>query len=212
VAHALRRRPRLRTALVATLAVLCGIAVATTVRDAEARRAAWGRPRAALVATVDLRPGDRLEASNTSVVEHPAPVVADGALADLPPDARVAQPVYAGEVVREQRLAPAGASALAARVEPGARAVAVPVEPGTVPRLEPGDRVEVLVSLPVEGPSAGPPGFALASDVPVVDVAEAAVTIAVSAEVAPRLAAALGQGAVTLALLRGEAAEEPRRP
>ena len=51
--------------------------------------------------------------------------------------------------------------------------------------------------------AARSPGFALAEDVPVVDVTDAAVTIAVRRDVAPRLAVAFGQGAVTLALLGG---------
>jgi hypothetical protein len=76
------------------------------------------------------------------------------------------------------------------------------VEPGTTPPLAVGDRVDVLVALPAEAADGGPPGFALATDVVVVDVTEAAVTVAVPRAAAPRLAVAFGQGAVTLALAR----------
>jgi hypothetical protein len=71
---------------------------------------------------------------------------------------------------------------------------------GRTPPLAVGDLVDVLVALPVEAAGDGPPGFELASEVAVVDVTEAAITIAVPRSVAPRLAVAFGHGAVTLAL------------
>jgi Flp pilus assembly protein CpaB len=201
VALTLRRRPRLRAGLVATIALLSGVAVARTVQDAEDARAAWGRSATVLVATRDLAEGDRLDHSDVRLVAHPAPLVPAGALTSLPDDGRVASPVYEGEIVREERLAPRGASALAARVPAGARAMAIPVEPGVTPPVVVGDRVEVLVALPPEAAGGGPPGFALATDVPVVDVTDAAVTIAVDRDAAPRVAVAFSQGAVTLALV-----------
>ncbi|MEQ1786176.1 MAG: hypothetical protein ABL966_03915, partial [Acidimicrobiales bacterium] len=139
--------------------------------------------------------------ANTALVEHPAPLVPDGAVTALLADARAAVTLLDGEVVREERLAPSGVSALAARLPPGTRAMAIPIEPGTSPSLAIGDRVEVLVALAPEAAGGGPPGFALATDVAVVDVSDAAVTLAVSRDVAPRLAVAFGQGAVTLALV-----------
>jgi Flp pilus assembly protein CpaB len=111
--------------------------------------------------------------------------------------------ILAGEVLRAERLAPAGLSAVAARLPRGTRAMAVPVEPGSVPDLVLGDRVDVLVALAPEASGGGPPGFALATDVLVVAVDDAAVTIAVPADTAPRLAVAFGTGAVTLALTGG---------
>lgn len=201
VALTLRRRPRLRSGLVVVIALLCGTAVARIVQQAEDAQAAWGRGAPVLVATEDLQAGDRLESGNTRLVTHPAPLVPAGALTSLPDDGRVATPVYDGEVVREERLAPAGASVLAARLPAGARAMAIPVEPGITPPVVVGDRVEVLVALPPEAAGDGPPGFALATDVPVVDVTDAAITIAVGHDVAPRVAVAFSQGAVTLALV-----------
>jgi pilus assembly protein CpaB len=200
VALALRRRPRLRRALVVAVAVLCGAAVTGVVQRAEDAAAAWGTSVPVLVATRDLAPGDRLDAGNTEVRSHPAPLVPDGALASVPDDRRVATAVFAGEVLRDERLAPSGLSTVAARLPPGTRAMAIPVEPGLVPSLVVGDRLDVLVALPPEVAGDGPPGFALATGVLVVAVDDAAVTIAVSADTAPRLAVALGTGAVTLAL------------
>ena len=81
--------------------------------------------------------------------------------------------------------------------------MAVPVEPGLVPALVVGDHVDVLVALASEAAGDGPPGFALATEVVVVDVDDAAITIAVPVDIAPRLAVAFGAGAVTLALAGG---------
>jgi Flp pilus assembly protein CpaB len=201
VALALRRRPRLRAALTVAIALLCGVSVATTVERAEQARKAWGATRPVLVATEDLEAGERLGTGNTRVLQHPAALASPDALDAVPADGRVTAPVLAGEVVREERLAAVGASPVAARLPPGTRAMAIPVEPGTTPPLAVGDRVEVLVALPVEVAGAGPPGFALTSPVPVVEVSDTAVTIAVERDVAPRLAVAFGQGAVTLALV-----------
>ena len=153
------------------------------------------------MAARDLAAGERLDAGNTRHEDHPAPLVPGGALTALPDAGRVGEPVYEGEVLREERLAPAGRSEVAARLASGTRAVAIPVEPGTTPPLAVGDRVDVLVALPAEAADGGPPGFALATDVVVVDITDAAVTVAVPRAVAPRLAVAFGQGAVTLALV-----------
>ena len=202
-ALALRRRPRHRRALVLALAALCGIAVTGVVQRAEEAVAAWGESVPVLVATRDVRAGDRIDATNTRVEERPAPLVPPGALTALPDDRRVADALYAGDVVREERLGTAGRSAVAARLPEGTRAVAIPVEPGTTPPLVLGDLVDVLVALPAESAGDGPPGFALATAVEVVDVGEAAVTVAVPTDAAPRLAVAFGAGAVTLALVGG---------
>ena len=66
-----------------------------------------------------------------------------------------------------------------------------------------GDRVDVVVALPEAAAGDGPPGFALASEVDVVDVDDAAATLAIPRDDVPRVAVALGQGAVSLALVGG---------
>ena len=58
-----------------------------------------------------------------------------------------------------------------------------------------------MVAVAPEAAGDGPPGFVVAPDALVVAVDEAAVTVAVSRAEAPRIAVALGQGAVTLALI-----------
>lgn len=201
VALTLRRRPRLRTAVIVVVGVLTGTAVTATVQEAGRARAAWGSSTSVLVAQRDLAAGDLLDHDNTVVEQRPAPLVPAGALSALPSDRRLATSVLADEVVRRERLAPAGLSAVAARLPDDTLAIAVPVSLDTVPPLAPGDRVDVLVALAPEAASGGAPGFALATDVAVVDVTDTAVTVAVPRGVAPRLAVAFGQGAVTLALV-----------
>jgi Flp pilus assembly protein CpaB len=119
-------------------------------------------------------------------------------------DARVGSPIYEGEVVRRARLVPGTLSTVAARLPPGTRAVAVPLDPGLAPPLAVGDRVDILVALAGEAASGGPPGFAVATDVEVVHATDQAATLAVPRDRAPRVAVALGQGAVSLALVGGE--------
>jgi Flp pilus assembly protein CpaB len=202
-ALALRRHPRARRALAAVLAATVGWSVMATVHRAEAERRAWGATEHVLVARADIEAGEALHPGNAHLVLHPAALVPDGAAGELTGAQRAATPIWAGEVVHEARLAAAGLSAVAGRLPPGTRAVAVPVEPSSAPPLEVGDRVDVLVALAPEAAGSGPPGFALATGVPVVDVADAAVTVALSPDAAPRVAVALGQGAVTLALVGG---------
>jgi pilus assembly protein CpaB len=200
---ALRRRPAHRGVLVAVLAAVCGILVARVVQAAEDTAAAWGERVPVLIASRDIDAGDRLDGGNTRVEHHPAPLVPDGALAELPDGRRLAAPAYAGELLRAERLAPSGRSVVAARLPEGTVAVAVPVEPGMAPPLVVGDLVDVLVALAPEAAGGGPPGFALATGAPVVDVGDTAVTVAVDEATAPRLAVAFGAGAVTLALTGG---------
>jgi Flp pilus assembly protein CpaB len=201
VALALRRHPRWRSIAAVALGLLSGGVVMTAVQGAEDARAGWGRQVTVLVATRDLAAGEPIDGRSVRRVAHPARLVPEGALSRLPQEGRLNGPVFEGEVLLAVRVAPPRTSAVAARLPPGTRAVAVPVEVGTTPPLSVGDRVEVLVAVAPEVAGEGPPGFALATDVPVVDVSDVAVTIAVDGHVAPRLAAAFGLGAVTLALL-----------
>ena len=198
---ALRRHPRARLALVLVAALVVGWSVLLSSRAADDRQRAWGTSIDVLVATVDIPAGAPIDATNTSLVAHPAALVPDGAHTSLPQDLRAAAPIWAGETVRAERVAPAGLSVVAARLPDGMRAVAIPVEPGTTPPLSVGDRVDVLVALAPEAAGGGPPGFALTTGVLVVEVTDTAVTVAVSPDAAPRVAVALGQGAVTLALV-----------
>jgi len=198
---ALRRDPRLWWALVLTLAVAAGGLASAIVSAAESTRRAWGTERMVLVARHDLHAGDEVGPGDVELLARPDAVVAATALDALPPNAVLRADVVAGEVLVKQRLAPTGLRGPAARLPAGTRAVAIPIDRGTTPPLAPGDRVDILVVLPREAAGEGPPGFALASGVLVVAVDDAAATVAVARELAPRVAVALGEGAVLLALV-----------
>jgi pilus assembly protein CpaB len=201
LALALRRRPRLRSALTVVVALVLAGSVLSVTRAAEQERSTWGTTVPVLVATADIGAGDRIDGSNVEVVAWPSALAPVQALPAMPADARAAAPIWTGEVVDQRRLAPGDLSPLAARLPPGTRAVAVPVEPGTAPPLVVGDRVDVLVALPAEAAGGGPPGFALATGAPVVGVEDSSVVVALSPDVAPRVAVALGQGAISLVLV-----------
>lgn len=196
----LRRHPRLWWAIVASIALAAGWTVASVVARAEHEARAWGAPTTVVVAARDLDAGHELQPGDLRLAQRPRSVVPDGALAELPEGRSLHAAVYDGEVLVAGRLAPPGVRGLAAHLDEGDRAVAVPVEPGTAPPLAVGDHVDVLVALAPEVAGSSPPGFALAAGVRVLDVGEHAVTVAVPADAAARVAVALSQGAVTLAL------------
>lgn len=215
-------RPAARRTFVVVLATATVATVTLLVTSAGAARERWGTTRAVVVATRDLSPGDVVEAGAVEVRELPAGVVGDAAMADTPEGAVVRQPIFAGEPVVASRLAPAGLTGAAALVPPGQRAVAVPVGPAGGPPVVVGDHVDVLAVLPLGPGVAGPatatdggpasgdesgasddsdePAFRLVDGAAVVDVDEAAVTVAVPEADAPRVAWALSAGAVVLAL------------
>lgn len=198
---ALRRSPRLWWALVLTVAVGAGVLASAVVSGAQSTRRAWGAERSVLVARHDLHAGDEIGPGDVELVARPAAVVPSSALEVLPANAVLRAEVIAGEVLVEERLAPAGLRGVAALLPAGTRAVALPIDPGTTPPLAPGDRVDILVALPREAVGSGPPGFVLASSALVVAIDDAAATVAVPRDLAPRVAVALGEGALFLALV-----------
>lgn len=197
----LRRRPQLWWLLVMSVALTAGWLAAAVVAQAERTRTGWGDTKAVVIVDQARQAGDALRPGDVAVVDRPRAVVPADALEVLPPGAVLRADVFAGEVLVAGRLAPSGLTGVAAMLPPGTRAVAIPTEAGLVPPLAPGDRVDVLVALPAEAAGDGPPGFAVATGALVVAVDDAGVTVAVPRDTAPRVAVALGQGAVTLALV-----------
>ncbi len=197
----LRRQPRLWWLLTCVTALAAGALVSTITADAERMRSAWGPTELVVVARRDVAPGVTLRAGDVELAPRPRAMVPDGALRRLPTGQVSAVALATGEVVLEQRLAPLGVRGLAATLPAGSRAVAIPIETGTAPPLAVGDHVDVLVALAPEAAGGGPPGFVVVADALVVAVGDTAVTIAVDAAAAPRVAVALGQGAVSLALV-----------
>lgn len=198
-ALALRRRPRVRLALVGALALVVALLVQRTVAGAEARRAAWGPGETVVVATRDLPAGHVLRDSDVREVSLPPAAVPPGALTRVASGRVVRAPVFEGEVLLRPRLAGAGVVGVAALLPPGTRAVAVPVDPGTAPPLRVGQQVDLVAV--VAGDDGRPTAGVLAAAAPVVAVGERAVTVALDPALVPRVTAALGAGAVTLALV-----------
>lgn len=196
----LRRHPRLWWGCVVLVALAVGASVASVVSRADHAREAWGRSRLAVVVQRDLAAGHRLRPGDVTLEERPVAVTPPGALDDIPVDGTMRADAFRGEVLVVGRLATEGLSPLASSLPAGTRAVSIPVEAGTAPPLEVGDTVDVIVAVPADVAGEGPPGFVLARTAPVVAVDDAAVTVAVAPDVAPKVAVALGAGAVTLAL------------
>jgi Flp pilus assembly protein CpaB len=199
LALALRRRPRLRWALAAAAAAVLGLLVAGAVNRAERARAAWGRTQTVLVATHDLAAGLELEAGDTEARTVPVAAAPRGAVTSAPAGRVVRLPVLGGEVLVRGRLAGTGVTGVAALLPHGTRAVAIPTEPGTAPPLRVGQRVDVVAV--AAGSDGAVPGFVLARAAPVVDVREQAASVAVDPDAVPRIAVALAEGAVSLALV-----------
>jgi Flp pilus assembly protein CpaB len=202
-------RPAVRRTAVAALAVVTAVAVASLVDAAGAARDRWGATRPVAVATRDLGPGDVVDAGVVEVRELPRGVVGEATLPEAPVGAVVRHPILAGEPVAPVRLAPDGLTGVAALVPAGERAVAIPLGPAGVPPLAVGDLVDVVTVVPggatssadgASGDGSSDPAFTLVERAAVVDVAEEAVTIAVPDRDAPRVAWAVANGAVVLAL------------
>jgi hypothetical protein len=217
-------RPTVRRLAVGVLALVTGLSVATLVHQAGAEQRRWGATRPVVVAVDELWPGDVVGASSVEVRTLPEGMIPAAPLADDPVGATVRQPILAGEPVVAARLAPHGLTGTAALVPAGHRAVAVPVGPTAAPPLGVGDLVDVVTVVPLGGSGVGErsgsdagfgsgasdggtgrrlddePAFALATDAPVVEVTDQAVTVAVPERAAPRVAWSVANGTVVLTL------------
>ena len=208
--------------------VLCtGMAVARVTGDAQAAAAQFGALRAVPVAAHDVPVGTPLRMSDVRVRMLPRAVVPRGEVASSA-GAVVGRvtlvPLSEGEVVTAAKIAPTGLTGISALLAAStgtadsgaagtadARALAIPTTAATPP-LHRGDHVDLLASFDVSdapgrtditprGPSVdSAPTFPVARHATVLDVGHQAVTVAVTADEAPRLAYALTHGAITLAL------------
>lgn len=205
-------RPVVRRITVAFVALATALAVGLLVRSGTEARHHWGTARPVVVAQRDLTPGEVVDASAVELRQLPVAVIGDAALATEPIGSVVRYPIIAGEPLVRDRLAPQGVSGVAALVPDGDRAVSVPTGLLGTPPLHAGDRVDLLVVVASTGDiygqsadsaqdlASGEPAFPLVSAAPVVDVNEQAVTVAVPSADAPRVAYAIANGVVVLAL------------
>ena len=200
----LRRSPLPFWLLALALSLVTGLSVGRLVDEASRRAARLGGLTDVPVAARSVDAGRALRPADVAVRRLPAAVVPRGRLARSPAGRVTVVPLAAGEVLLAAKLAPDGLAGVAALVPSGHRALAVPVEPDGLD-LRQGHRVDVLATFEVsaaEGAEgdAAPPTFPVATDALVVDVAEQAVTVAVTPAEAARVAFALARGTVTLAL------------
>ena len=200
----LRRHPVWFWAFAVGLALVTGLTVSRLVGEASARAARLGGLRPVPVAARPVAVGHVLSPSDVAVRHLPRALLPAGPVATSPAGHAALVPLAAGEVLLRSKLAPWGASGVATLVPPGRRALAVPLERGRLP-LRRGDRVDVLATFEAAGAAGaagdgGEPTFPVAVGAVVVDVAEEAVTVAVTPREAPRLAFAMARGSVTLAL------------
>ena len=173
--------------------LLAGLTAAVVLRAGESADR-WGRLAPVVVVAREAAPGSLVGAGDVRVDWWPARLVPRDAAAAVDEVAgRVAVVgLWPGEPVLRSRLAPDGLTGVAALVPLGMRAVALPLDgPGLALRV--GDWVDVLATFESE------PTVVVAQSVPVVAVGEAAVTVAVPADLAPKLAYALTRSTLTLA-------------
>lgn len=200
----LRRRPAAWWLLTLVLAAVTGQVVSTTVDRAEERSARYGDGRPVLVVTAELAAGAVLTDADAELRSLPAALVPEASVGAEALGSRVRSPLFPGEVVHRDRLAPAGMSAVAALLPPGTRGVAVAHGDEALP-LAPGDVVDVLATVGAVPPddATSAPTVTVTSAAVVVAVGEAAVTVAVPLDDTTRVAYAATIGVVTLALVGG---------
>jgi len=197
----LRRFPILFWIVALALAAATASVVAGSIAAAESRARQWGAMTDVPVAAHDIEAGQTLTARDVVRRRLPAALLPRSGVAADPVGHAVVVPVVAGEVLIEAKVAPWGVHGLAAAMPPGARALAVPRGDASPP-LHAGDRVDVLATFASsEGGTAGrDPTFPVAVNALVLDVADNAITVAVTEHEAPRVAFALAQGTIALAL------------
>jgi Flp pilus assembly protein CpaB len=202
----LRRREVLWWATAIGLAGVTVTVVAGALGRADAAADRWGPARDVLVATGTIEIGEEIEAADITGAAWPGALVPPDAVAGGAEGRVAVAAIRAGEVLVEHRLAPDGLRGAVALLPPDTRALAVPDIAGGL-ALRPGDRVDVLATAdpfalgtPGDGPDSGPTTRVVAAGATVVAVADDSTTVAVPEEQVAEVAAALGQGVVTLAL------------
>ena len=190
----LRRRPVFWWLAVVGLSLAVGLLVERGVSRAQADARRFGAPVTVAVARVDLAAGASVGPRTVDLRPWPSGLVPEGALTAVPDGRVVTQAVLAGEPLVRSRL---GADSL---VPSGSRALALPTAPGAL-GVRPGDRVDLLATFdPLVAPAGEEPTVTVARAAVVVARRERSVTVAVTEAEAPRVAFALSQATITMAL------------
>jgi hypothetical protein len=181
--------------VVAALAGLSGQAVGASVDAARRAERSWGATRSLLVTVGPVARGAAL-GDQVRAVTWPDALVPDGALAELPPEARASIPLGRGMPVTAEVLTASDPDGRDARV-------AVPAGPAALPVVE-GDLVDVWSTSPGGFTASGTPGRArtdrVAGAAMVVDVVAdgQVVVVAVRPHEAEAVARAVGSATVVL--------------
>ncbi|HEY5888754.1 MAG TPA: SAF domain-containing protein [Acidimicrobiales bacterium] len=176
------------------LSLSVGLVLESGLSRAQADARRFGAPVRVVVARVDLAAGAVAGPETVDLRPWPAALVPAGALDTVPDGQVVSQAILAGEPVVEARL---GAEGL---VPPRSRALALPTGPGAL-GVRVGDRVDLLATFdPLVAPAGEDPTVTVARAATVVAVRARSITVAVSEAETPRVAFALSQATITLAL------------
>lgn len=198
--RALTRRSRLAHWLAATAAAaMVAASVSSAVGGAQAQADRFRPLVTVSVMTRAVTTGRAITAADIKRRSWPRAL--------LPASAPIADPVgrvaladlVPGDVVVAARVAPDGLRGSRALLPRGRKALAV--ERGiATPMVRPGDRVDVVATFDPGVAGDGDPTFAVARRALVIDVGDDSVTVAVTADEAPRVAYALAVGTVALVL------------
>jgi Flp pilus assembly protein CpaB len=194
----LRRSRSVLLATAAVVAVASGLTVQGAVDEARVEARRLGSTLDVAVITSAVEAGEVLGPGDYEIRRLPVALLPDSPLVERPAGRIALTRLVPGDVVVAARVGPDGLTGPAALLPSGRKAIAVEVT-GSTPPLATGDRVDVMVTFPPEA-AAAEPTVTVARRALVVHVGDDAVTVAVSASEAPKVAYALATGVVALAL------------
>lgn len=214
------RRSGLRVVIfLAVSLVAAGASALLLTRYMDARTAKARVPtKPVVVAGIDLPVGAELHAQNLEVLDWPAASVPDGAFAEVKAleGKVIATRVYKREPIILAKLTDGGNGGLSALLPPGMRAAAVRVDDvvGVAGFVQPGDRVDVIVTIRAEGGHMVTSSKVILQNVRVLAVGKeldtksksdrvvqaTVATLMVNPEESERLALAASQGKILLTL------------
>jgi pilus assembly protein CpaB len=145
-----RRRTSLWGIVALLSAALTGLAVYSYLSWLRAQVPVSGRLVSMVVASRDLDPGTALDEDSVELADHPERYLPVGTLSDLRSALGkvLTVPVFEGEAITSRKVGAKGG--LSSIVPPGMRAFTLPVSSGLGFVPQPGDRVDVIVTLPRE--------------------------------------------------------------
>lgn len=192
----LRRYPVAWWALVIFMAATVGYAVTSSLERASAAAAQFEGMTSVAVFERPLSPGSVIKSDDVRTESRPQAFLPKEAIVLDPVGRVVAFPVSAGEVVHERNAGAAGLSPTAALLQPNERAIAIDIQ-RSQPSLRIGDLVDVIATFDeVERGSTA----TIAEGSRVVHLEKHTAMVAVPADRAAKVAFAVTQGKVMLAV------------